>query len=120
MLLENKNAVIYGGAGSVGGAVARAFAREGAKVFLAGRTLATLDQVAGEIRAAGGVAETTQVDALDEQAVNQHADAVAEQAGRIDVSFNAIFNDDVQGTPLAELPFEQFTRPIGKAMRNQF
>lgn len=69
---------------------------------------------------AGGVAETAQVDALDEQAVDAHADAVAEQAGRIDVSFNAIFNDDVQGTPLAELPFEQFARPIGKAMRNQF
>jgi len=66
MLLENKNAVIYGGGGSIGGAVARAFAREGAKVFLAGRTLATIDAVAEEISASGGVAETAQVDALDE------------------------------------------------------
>ena len=71
MLLENENAVVYGGAGSVGGAVARAFAREGARVFLAGRTLATLDKVAGEIRAAGGVAETAPVDALDERAVRR-------------------------------------------------
>jgi len=120
MLLEHKTAVVYGGAGSVGGAVARAFAREGAKVFLAGRTLATLDQVAKEIRAAGGVAETAQVDALDEKAVDRHADAVAAQAGGIDISFNAIVNDDVQGIPLAELPFERFARPIAKAMRNQF
>ena len=45
MLLENKNAVIYGGGGSIGGAVARAFAREGARVFLAGRTPATLKDV---------------------------------------------------------------------------
>ena len=45
MLLEHKNAVVYGGAGSVGRAVARAFAGEGARVFLAGRTLATLDEV---------------------------------------------------------------------------
>ena len=120
MLLENKNTVIYGGAGSVGGAVARAFAREGARVFLAGRTLATLDKVAEEIRAAGGVAETAEVDALDEQAVDQHADAVAAKAGGIDVAFNAIFNDDIQGTPLAEMPFEQFAQPITKAMRNQF
>ncbi len=96
MLLEDKNAVIYGGGGSVGGAVARAFAREGARVFLAGRTLATLEEVAEEIRSAGGVAETAQVDALDEKAVDEHADAVAAQAGSIDVSFNAIFND-VQG-----------------------
>jgi len=120
MLLESKNAVIYGGGGSVGGAVARAFAREGAKVFLAGRTLATLDKVAVEIRAAGGAAETAQVDALDEKAVDKHADAVVEKTGSIDVSFNAIFNGDVQGTPLIEMPFEGFARPIANAMRNQF
>ena len=96
MLLEHKNAIVYGGGGSVGGAVARAFAREGAKVFLAGRTRESLEEVAKEIAAAGGVAETAQVD------------AVAEKAGKIDVSFNAILNDDVQGKPLAEMPFEHF------------
>ena len=53
MLLENRNAVIYGGGGSIGGAVARAFAREGARVFLAGRTPAKLEAVAGQIRSAG-------------------------------------------------------------------
>jgi 3-oxoacyl-[acyl-carrier protein] reductase len=120
MLLEDKRAVIYGGGGAVGGAVARAFAREGAHVFLAGRTLAPLEEVAEEIRSAGGVAETAQVDALDETAVEKHADAVAEKAGGIDVSFNAIMNDDVQGTPLAEMPFEHFARPITKPMKNQF
>src|SRR5436309_11701656 len=83
VLLENKNAVIYGGGGSVGGAVARALAREGAKVFLAGRTLATLDKVAQQIAASGGVAETARVDALDERAVDEHADSVAEKAGGI-------------------------------------
>ncbi len=90
MLLENKNAVIYGAAGSVGGAVARTFAREGAKVHLAGRTLESLDEVAEEIRSAGGAAETAQVDAMDETAVDQHADAVAASAGGIDISFNLI------------------------------
>jgi 3-oxoacyl-[acyl-carrier protein] reductase len=120
MLLENKNAVIYGGGGSIGGAVARAFAREGAKVFLAGRTLTTLNRVAGEISAAGGEAETAQVDALDEQAVDAHADAVAEEAGGIDVSFNAIGHGDVHGMPLIEMPFDDFVRPITIAMRAQF
>ncbi len=76
--------------GPIGGAVARAFAREGANVFLAGRTLATLDKVAEEISAVGGVAETAQVDALDERAVEEHADAVAKKTGGIDVSFNAV------------------------------
>jgi 3-oxoacyl-[acyl-carrier protein] reductase len=120
MLLEHKNAVVYGGAGSVGRAVARAFAREGARVFLAGRTLATLDEVAEELSSAGGSVETAQVDALDEQAVDEHADAVAEKAGGIDVSFNAISHGDVHGVSLAEMSFEDFARPITIAMRTQF
>lgn len=112
MLLENKNAVIYGGGGSVGGAVARAFAREGAKVFLAGRTMAALDAVAQEIAATGAVAETARVDALDERAIEEHIGAVAAKAGGIDVSFNAISIRDVQGIPLVELSREDFSLPI--------
>jgi 3-oxoacyl-[acyl-carrier protein] reductase len=78
MLLDGRNAVIYGGGGAIGGAVARAFAREGARVHLAGRTLAPLERVAEQVRAAGGVAETAVVDALDEAAVDRHADATVE------------------------------------------
>ena len=120
MLLNNKNAVIYGGGGSVGGAVAFAFAREGANVYLAGRTLEALEEVAKQIRFAGGAAETAQVDALDEQAVDEHADAVAASAGGIDVSFNLISVGDVQGTPLAEIPLEDFEWPVMTAVRTQF
>ena len=120
MLLEGKNAVVYGGGGAIGGAVARAFAREGAQVFLAGRTLAKLEEVAEEIRAAGGVAETAEVDALDEKAVDEHADAVAARAGGIDVSFNLISYGDVQGTPLAQMALEDFERPVVNAVRTQF
>ena len=120
MLLENKNAVIYGAGGSIGSAVARAFAREGAKVFLAGRTLESLEEVTEEIRSARGVAETVQVDALDEQAVDLAVDAVAEKAGGIDISFNLVSYEDVQGTPLAEMPLEVFERPVVTAVRTQF
>ena len=120
MLLESKNAVIYGAAGSMGGAVARTFAREGAKVFLAGRTLATLDAVAQEIAAAGGAAETAAVDALDQQAVERHADEVVRAAGSIDISLNAISLNDVQGIPLVELPLEDFLTPIVEAARTHF
>ena len=107
MLLEGKNAVIYGGGGSVGGAVARAFAREGANVFLAGRTLARVEAVAEEISATGGVAEAAQVDALDEQAVERHVGEVAGKAGGIDVLFNAIGMEDFQGTPLLDMQLEE-------------
>ena len=76
MLLQNKKAVIYGGGGAIGGAVARAFAREGVMVFLAGRTLVKLDRVAKDISATGGMVETAAVDALDEKAVDRHTNAV--------------------------------------------
>ena len=99
MLLENKNAVIYGAGGAVGGAVARAFAREGARVFLVGRTLATLDTVAHDITAAGGSAETAQVDALDREAVERHLAAMIKQAGSVDISFNLIGLGGAQGAP---------------------
>ena len=105
MLLRNKNAVIYGGGGAIGGAVARIFAREGARVFIAGRTQARLDGVAADI-AAGGAAETAQVDALDQQAVEQHAAAVAAKAGGIDIALNAVSVMHDQGTLLAELSLE--------------
>jgi 3-oxoacyl-[acyl-carrier protein] reductase len=120
MLLENKNAVIYGAGGFIGGAVARAFAREGAQVHLAGRTLGTLDRVAADIRAAGGRAEPAQVDALDEQAVNRFVDGVAARAGSVDISFNVISSRDVQGTPLVEMSVGDFLQPITTVMRSHF
>jgi 3-oxoacyl-[acyl-carrier protein] reductase len=120
MLLEGKNAIIYGGAGSVGGAVARVFAREGARVFLAGRTTAALDEVAEQIREAGGTVETAQLDALDERAVDTHADAVAEHAGGIHVSFNLITHPHTHGTPLAEMDVDDFMAPVETAARTTF
>jgi NAD(P)-dependent dehydrogenase (short-subunit alcohol dehydrogenase family) len=120
MLLETKNAVIYGAGGGVGSAVARAFAREGAKLFLAGRTLARVEAVAQEIATTGEVAETAQVDALDEQAVAEHVSKVVEKAGHIDILFNAIGMQDVQGKLLSEMSLEEFARPIMIATRTQF
>src|SRR5687767_12432863 len=117
MLLEGKNAVVYGAAGAIGGAVATAFGREGATVHLAGRTLARLDAVAATIRGAGGRAETAVVDALDEKAVDRHADAVAADAGSIDISINLISVGDVQGTPLAEMSLADVEQPISTAVR---
>lgn len=120
MLLDGKNAVIYGAGGQVGGAVARAFAREGARVHLAGRTRDSLEAVAKEIRSLGGAAETERVDALDERAVDEHADAVAAVAGSLDISINLISHGDVQGTPLAEMSLADFERPVATAVRTTF
>lgn len=119
MLLEDKVAIVYGGGGSIGGAAARAFAREGATVHLAGRTLATLDVVAEDIRAAGGTAEAAELDALDEAAVDRHADAVAE-AGGIDISMNVITHPHTHGVPLAEMDADDFMAPVEAAARTTF
>jgi NAD(P)-dependent dehydrogenase (short-subunit alcohol dehydrogenase family) len=114
MMLKDKVAVIYGGAGGTGGAVARAFAREGANVFVTGRLRAPVEVVAKDIVAAGGSAEAAEVDALDEQAVEKHLQSVIDKAGRVDISFNAIGipNAKIVGVPLVELDLEQFSLPI--------
>jgi|Tabmets5t2r1_1033131.scaffolds.fasta_scaffold15547_3 3-oxoacyl-[acyl-carrier protein] reductase len=120
MLLRDKTAIIYGAGGAVGGAVAQAFGQQGARVFLSGRQLGPVQAVAREIAADGGSAEAAQVDALDEQAVQRHTDQVAEQAGGIDICFNAIGFPAVQGTPLTELALSDFAFPIGTWTSTQF
>ena len=122
MILKNKVAVIYGAGGAIGGAVARAFASEGASVFLTGRNLANTAAVAMDIVVAGGKAEAAEVDALDEQAIDKHLQSVIEKAGRVDISFNAI---DVPcaktiGVPLIEMAIEQFSLPIAAYTRSYF
>jgi len=119
MLLDAKTAIVYGAGGAIGSAVARAYAREGADVHLAGRTWAALEEAAQRIRHDGGAAHITQVDVLDRAAVAQHADAVAASGG-IDICFNATSNDDVQGTPLLAMRSEDFLRPVTKAVTAHF
>jgi len=122
MLLKNKVAVIYGAGGSIGGAVARAFAQEGATLFLTGRRRAPLEVVAEEIKSAGGSAEVAEVDALDEKAVDNHLQSVIDKAGRIDISFNAIGipPEKIVGAPLTEIDAEKFFLPIANYTRSYF
>jgi NAD(P)-dependent dehydrogenase (short-subunit alcohol dehydrogenase family) len=120
MLLENRNAIIYGGGGSIGGAVAREFSRQGARVFLAGRTREPLEAVAKDIGANGGSAEVEVVDALDEEAVDEHVRAVVSQAGSIDVSFNLVTRGDVQGIALVEMTTDDLLRAVVNGLRSNF
>ena len=121
MMLKDKVAVIYGGGGAIGGAVARAFASEGAKVFVTGRDLAPVEVVAKEIVAAGGSAEAAEVDALDEQAVDRHLQSVTDKAGRVDISFNAIgIPNPKSRVPLVALDVDQFLLPIATYARSYF
>jgi NAD(P)-dependent dehydrogenase (short-subunit alcohol dehydrogenase family) len=122
MMLKDKVAVIYGAGGAVGGAIARAFGSEGAKLFLTGRTLAPVEVVAKDVVAAGGSAVAAEVDAFDELAVDEHLQSVIDTAGRIDISFNAVGNPyrKLLGVPLVELEVEQFTQPITTLVTSYF
>jgi NAD(P)-dependent dehydrogenase (short-subunit alcohol dehydrogenase family) len=114
MILKNKIAVIYGAGGAVGGAVARAFAREGARLFLTGRHKPPVEAVAREIIDSAGFAQVSEVDALDEQAVDKHLQFVVDKESRIDISFNAVGipGTKILGVPLVDLDVKQFSLPI--------
>jgi 3-oxoacyl-[acyl-carrier protein] reductase len=120
MLLSRTNAIVYGAGGSLGGAVAKALAREGATLFLSGRRLDPVQRLADAITSEGGKAEAREVDALDSRAVDDYVKDVARRAGTLDVSFNAIGLKDRQGVPLAEMSVEDFVRPVRIAMESQF
>jgi NAD(P)-dependent dehydrogenase (short-subunit alcohol dehydrogenase family) len=114
MILNDKVAVVYGAGGAIGGAVSRALAAEGARTFLTGHHLATVEPIAQDIIANGGSAEAAEVDALDEQAVDTHLQSVVDTAGRVDISVNAIGISDprILGVPLVDLDVEQYSRPL--------
>lgn len=118
-LLQGKTALIYGAGGSIGGAVSRAFAAEGAAVYLAGRTESRLEKVARDIKEDGGRADVAVVDALDEEQVESFVDSVVKKTKRIDISFNAISFGDIQ-QPLMEIDVNDFTQPITLATRTHF
>jgi 3-oxoacyl-[acyl-carrier protein] reductase len=120
MILKNKNAVIYGAGGSLGGAVAKALAAAGAKIYLTGRNAASLKKIADEIKAGGGIAEQATVDATDEKAVSAFLDAIVLSGNTVDISFNATSSDDVQDMALINMSEEDFMRPVNKMLRTGF
>ncbi|NLU79159.1 SDR family oxidoreductase [Micromonospora sp. HNM0581] len=120
MLLESKTAIVYGAGGAIGAAVSRAFAREGATIYLAGHNLDKVEMVAKEITAEGGRAYAHHVDALDGASVDAHAETVVAEAGRLDISFNAVGLDHIQGVPLRDMSLDDFLMPINIFVRTQF
>ncbi|MCD5348125.1 SDR family NAD(P)-dependent oxidoreductase [Agromyces sp. S2-1-8] len=120
MLLENKVAVIHGGGGSIGGAAARVFAREGARLFLTGRSLPRLEAAASAARAAGADVSIAVVDAMSQAEVDRHVDEVAEIAGRIDIALNAVGFDHVQGLPIAETSLDDYLHPVDGYLQTNF
>lgn len=120
MNLANKNAIIYGAGGSLGGAVAKALAGAGARVFLTGRNLTPLQNLANEILASGGKAEAGIVDAMDKKAIDDHLEKMLRSAGTVDISFNAVGVDVTQNIPLVDIAADDFVRTIALTMQTRF
>ncbi len=119
-ILQGRNAVIYGGGGSLGSTIAKAIAQEGAKVFLVGRHLSSVQKLAEEIVAAGGRAEAARIDATNESEVNAFVESITRSGATLDLSFCLINYQVVQNLPLVQLSVEDFVRPVSIAMRSQF
>ncbi|WP_350347661.1 SDR family oxidoreductase [Agromyces sp. G08B096] len=120
MLLEDKVAVIHGGGGSIGAAAARVFAREGARLYLAGRSLPRLEAAAAAARAEGADVSIAVVDAMDQDAVDRHVDGIADATGRVDIALNTVGFDHVQGRSIAETSVEEYLHPIDGYLRTNF
>ena len=122
-ILQGKYAVIFGAGGSIGKAVAREFAAEGAEVFISGRTKATVDAVARQIKTNSGKVHATVVDTLNDAAVTKYVDDVAKQTGKIDVILDAagpLAKDYGNGKIAMDLPVEQFMVPLATMVRSRF
>jgi len=119
-MLQNKNAVIYGAGGSLGAAVAKALAAADARVFLTGRTINSVQKVADEIIATGGHAEVALVDAFNETAISDHLQKMVQQAGSVDISFNATASKVVQNIPLTSMTVDDFISPLTLMTQTRF
>src|ERR1700761_1133224 len=119
-ILKDKNAIVYGAYGSLGSTIAKALAQAGAKVFLTGRNSASLQKVADDIIASGGLAEADQVDAMDGAAIENHLQKVIAKAGTVDIVYNAVDYKVIQGMPLKDMKVDDFTRPVNIAMHTLF
>jgi NAD(P)-dependent dehydrogenase (short-subunit alcohol dehydrogenase family) len=123
LLLQGKRAVVFGAGGSIGAAVAREFACEGAEVFLAGRTATSVEVVARQIAAAGGRAHSEVVDALDGAAVEAYLESVVHQAGGLDIEFNATgprVSEYANGKRAVDLAVDEFMVPVDTVLKAQF
>src|SRR5215469_16310456 len=123
VILQGKRAVVFGGAGSIGAAVAKAFASEGAEVFLAGRSATSVQAVAKEIEAAGGWAHAAVIDALDGAAVEAYLESVVGQTGGLDIEFNATgprASAYANGKLAVDVPLDEFMVPVETVLKAQF
>lgn len=122
-ILHGKHAVVFGAGGSIGAEVAREFAAEGARVFLAGRSKPNLEAVAKQITERGGEARISVIDTLNDAAVNDYITGIVNQTGKIDILLDAagpLASEYGNGKIAVELPIEEFMVPLATIVKSRF
>ena len=122
-ILNGKYAVVFAAGGTIGAAVAKEFAKEGAEVFLSGRSKSSVEAVAKEIAARGGRAHAAAIDTLDDAAVNQYIDGIVKQTGKIDILIDLagpLAKEYGNGKMAVDLPVEEFMVPLTAMVRSRF
>lgn len=118
MRLQNKNAIVTGGAGGIGRATSLAFAAEGAKVAVVDLNAEAAEAVAEEIRAAGGTALAIGADVSSEADIERVVASVVDGFGGIDVVFNNA--GIIRRTTAVETTVEEWDRVFGVNVRAIF
>jgi NAD(P)-dependent dehydrogenase (short-subunit alcohol dehydrogenase family) len=121
--VEGKVAIVTGGAGGIGGATARALAREGASVAVLDIDSEGAEQVAEEIRLSGGQARAVAADLSEEPAVVGAVRSVVDHFGRVDVLHNnaALTESDFlkRDTPVTDLDLGVWERTLAVNLTSQ-
>jgi len=120
MLLKGKVAVIFGGSGAIGTAIAKVFIREGAHVYLCARDLNKLQNIATQLHQLGGAVHTASVDVLDSQSINNTVAQIAQDTGGLDLVINATSFIHNQGKEILELNLDEFVGGINPFLTAQF
>jgi len=121
--MKNKVAVVFAANGAIASEVAKAYAENEAEVFASGRNLKSIEELAVTLRTKGATVHAHQVDAMDEEAIDEYLQTVFAKAGKVDVVFNGIGlrAADLQfGTPSTELPYHLFMKALDVSLGSQF
>ncbi len=121
--LTDKVAIVTGGGGGIGGATARALAREGASVLVVDIDEAAAERVTLDIEQAGGKAAAFRADVSEEDDVVAAIAAVTSRFGRLDVLHNnaALTESDflTRDTAVTELSLDVWERTMAVNLRSQ-
>lgn len=120
MLLKGKVAVIFGGSGAIGTAIAKVFIREGARVYLCARDLNKLQNIAAQLHQLGSVVHTASVDVLDSHSINNTVAQISQETGGLDLVINATSFIHNQGKEILELNLDEFVGGIHPFLTAQF